>query len=69
MTDADRFAGETGPSGSRPRTRSPGELAGVGWSYGVPLGYVEELVAVHRDLQNLKGQRVRGCRERAWVRC
>jgi epoxide hydrolase len=26
------------------RTRFPDELSGVGWSYGVPLGYVRELV-------------------------
>jgi epoxide hydrolase len=31
------------------RTRWPDELAGVGWSYGVPLGYLQELVRYWRD--------------------
>jgi len=31
------------------RTRWPDELPGVGWSYGVPLAYLKELVAYWRD--------------------
>src|SRR6266545_802202 len=31
------------------RTRWPDELPGVGWSRGVPLGYLEELAAYWRD--------------------
>jgi pimeloyl-ACP methyl ester carboxylesterase len=31
------------------RTRWPDELPGVGWAYGVPLGYLRELVAYWRD--------------------
>ena len=31
------------------RTRWPDELPGVGWDYGVPLGYVRELAAYWRD--------------------
>jgi pimeloyl-ACP methyl ester carboxylesterase len=30
------------------RARWPGELAGVGWAYGVPLGYLQELVRYWR---------------------
>ena len=30
------------------RTRWPDELAGVGWAYGVPLGYMQELVRYWR---------------------
>jgi hypothetical protein len=31
------------------RTRWPDELRGVGWDYGVPLGYVKELAGHWRD--------------------
>jgi microsomal epoxide hydrolase len=31
------------------RTRWPGEVPGVGWSRGVPLGYLQELAAYWRD--------------------
>jgi pimeloyl-ACP methyl ester carboxylesterase len=31
------------------RTRWPGELAGVGWAYGVPLGYLQELARYWRQ--------------------
>jgi hypothetical protein len=34
------------------RTRWPHELPGVGWSYGVPLGYVQKLAAYWRDGYN-----------------
>jgi epoxide hydrolase len=30
------------------RTRWPDELPGVGWDYGVPLGYVQELAEYWR---------------------
>ena len=31
------------------RTRWPDELPGVGWSRGVPLGYLKDLAAYWRD--------------------
>jgi pimeloyl-ACP methyl ester carboxylesterase len=38
------------------RTRWPDELPGVGWSRGVPLGYLEELTAYWRDGYDWRAQ-------------
>ena len=41
------------------RTRWPDELPGVGWSRGVPLGYLRELAAYWRDTYDWRGQEAR----------
>ncbi|HYJ71530.1 MAG TPA: epoxide hydrolase, partial [Actinomycetota bacterium] len=41
------------------RTRWPDELAGVGWSRGVPLGYLQELAGYWRDGYDWRGQEAR----------
>jgi epoxide hydrolase len=41
------------------RTRWPDELAGVGWSRGVPLGYLKELAGYWRDGYDWRGQEAR----------
>jgi len=41
------------------RTRWPDELPGVGWSRGVPLGYLQELAGYWRDGYDWRGQEAR----------
>ncbi len=41
------------------RTRWPDELPGVGWDYGVPLGYVKELTGYWRDGYDWREQEAR----------
>ena len=41
------------------RTRWPDELPGLGWSYGVPLGYLQELAAYWRDGYDWREQEAR----------
>ena len=41
------------------RTRWPDELGGVGWSRGVPLGYLQELAGYWRDGYDWRGQEAR----------
>ncbi|HET9008433.1 MAG TPA: epoxide hydrolase [Actinomycetes bacterium] len=41
------------------RTRWPDELAGVGWSRGVPLGYLQDLAGYWRDGYDWRGQEAR----------
>jgi pimeloyl-ACP methyl ester carboxylesterase len=41
------------------RTRWPGEVAGTGWSRGVPLGYLEELAGSWRDGFDWRAQEAR----------
>ena len=41
------------------RTRWPDELPGVGWDYGVPLGYVKELAGYWRDGYDWREQEAR----------
>ena len=41
------------------RTRWPGEVAGTGWSRGVPLGYLEELAGYWRDGFDWRAQEAR----------
>ncbi|MGP4021240.1 epoxide hydrolase family protein [Saccharopolyspora sp. 5N708] len=38
------------------RTRWPDELPGVGWTYGIPLGYVKELAAYWRNRYDWRAQ-------------
>jgi microsomal epoxide hydrolase len=41
------------------RTRWPDELSGVGWSYGIPLGYVKELAEYWRSRYDWRAQEAR----------
>jgi len=41
------------------RTRWPDELVGVGWSRGVPLGYLQDLAGYWRDGYDWRGQEAR----------
>jgi pimeloyl-ACP methyl ester carboxylesterase len=41
------------------RTRWPGELPGLGWSRGVPLGYIKELAGYWRTSFDWRGQEAR----------
>jgi hypothetical protein len=41
------------------RTRWPDELPGVGWDYGVPLGYLKELALYWRDEYDWRRQEAR----------
>src|SRR6266516_3677295 len=41
------------------RTRWPDELPGIGWSYGVPLGYVKDMVEYWRTGYDWRAQEAR----------
>jgi hypothetical protein len=41
------------------RTRWPDELPGIGWSRGVPLGYLKELAAYWADGYDWRAQEAR----------
>src|SRR5262245_64851562 len=41
------------------RTRFPDEITGTGWEYGIPLGYLRELVEYWRDRYDWRAQEAR----------